>query len=111
MGTFARGDVIIAELPYADLSGAKRRPVLVLAAPAGLHLIVCMITSKVRNDGYDVPIADSDMVNGALLRDSSVRPAQIFALDPRIVSHKAGTLSEAKTKAAIAVVVNLLKGK
>ena len=46
MGAFAKGDVVLADLPFSDLSGIKRRPLLVLATPPNLNLIVCMITSR-----------------------------------------------------------------
>jgi mRNA interferase MazF len=31
MGTFVKGDVVVAPFPFSDLSAAKKRPALVVA--------------------------------------------------------------------------------
>jgi mRNA interferase MazF len=57
MGLFTKGDVVVAPLDFSDFSDFKRRPALVVAAPKGLHPVLCMITSRGRGDGYDIPSA------------------------------------------------------
>ena len=39
MGAFVRGDVVVAPFPFSDLSGAKRRPALVVATLSGDDVI------------------------------------------------------------------------
>lgn len=72
MATFTKGDVIIASLSYSDFSGGKRRPALVVAAPANLDLILCLITSRTRGDGFDIPITKADFASGGLSIDSVI---------------------------------------
>jgi mRNA interferase MazF len=40
------GDIALAPFPYTDLTGAKRRPVLVVALGSGTDVIVAFITSQ-----------------------------------------------------------------
>jgi mRNA interferase MazF len=43
-----RGDITLAQFPFTDLTGAKLRPVLILAVTAGLHrdFLVMFISSQ-----------------------------------------------------------------
>jgi mRNA interferase MazF len=109
MGLFAKGDVLITDLPYSDLSGVKRRPVLVVAAPPGLDLITCLITSKARADGYDIALTRADFSAGSLNIDSNARPCHLFALDPSIVVQKAGTLKPEKMKEVTNLIIKIMR--
>lgn len=108
MGTFTKGDVIVASLSYSDFSGGKRRPALVVAAPAGLDLVLCLITSKTRNDGFDIPITKADFASGSLSIDSAVRPCHLFSLDPQLVAYTAGRLKSTKVKAVTAKIIEMV---
>ncbi len=108
MGSFAKGDVIVALLSYSDFSGGKRRPALVVAAPAGLDPILCLITSKSRGDGYDVPVTRADFTSGGLSIDSNVRTCHLFTLDPKIIDYKVGTLKSEKMKEITSKIVEML---
>ena len=108
MGLFARGDVVIADLPFTDLSGAKRRPLLVIAAPPGLDLITCLITSRARADGYDVSLTRNDFAAGSLATDSHARPCHLATVDPRIVKQKAGTLRPEKVKEVTDLIIRIV---
>jgi mRNA interferase MazF len=46
MAKFIKGDVVVIPFPFSDLSQAKRRPALVIAAFEGNDAILCQITSK-----------------------------------------------------------------
>ncbi len=108
MGLFTKGDVVVADLPYSDLSGVKRRPVLVVAAPPGLDLITCLITSRARADGYDVPLSRNDFATGSLNIDSNARPCHLFALDPTIVAHRVGALKPEKMKEVTDLIIKIM---
>jgi mRNA-degrading endonuclease toxin of MazEF toxin-antitoxin module len=109
VGTFTKGDVIIASLSYSDFSGGKRRPALVVAAPPGLDPVLCLITSRVRKDGFDVRIAKADFANGGLSIDSYVRTCHLFTLDPSMIDYTAGRLKPEKIKEVTAKIVEMLK--
>lgn len=108
MGAFTKGDVIVASLSYSDFSVSKRRPALVVAAPDGLDPVLCLITSRTRNDGFDVPIASTDFVSGGLNRASVVRVCHLFTLDPAIIDYIAGELKAEKQQEVTASIIRML---
>lgn len=78
MGKFVKGDVVVAPFPFSDLSAAKRRPALVIAALTGDDVILCQITSKSVADSYAISIKSTDFATGSLSQDSNVRPNRLF---------------------------------
>jgi len=108
MGLFAKGDVVVAPLDFSDFSNFKRRPALVIAAPKGLDPILCMITSRGRNDGYDVAITRADFESGGLRAVSVVRFCHLFSVDESVIEYQAGKLKDEKMKEITAQIVALL---
>jgi len=50
MTIYERGDVVLADLPFSDLSGMKRRPAVVINAPhPSVDLLLLPITSQIQN--------------------------------------------------------------
>lgn len=94
--------------PFSDLSAAKRRPALVVAALAGNDVILCQITSKAICDEYAVAISDSDFVSGGLRQESNIRPNRIFAADSAIILYRAGELSSQKVREVITRIVEII---
>jgi len=45
MAAFVKGDVVVLPFPFSDLTDAKKRPALVLAALTRNDFILCLITS------------------------------------------------------------------
>jgi mRNA interferase MazF len=78
MGGFVKGDVVVVLFPFSDLSSAKKRPALVLAAPDGDDVILCQITSRLVSDRYAVLITENDFSSESLQQESNVRPTRIF---------------------------------
>ena len=96
LGQFVKGDVVVLNFPFSDLSQTKRRPALVVAVLRGEDLILCQITSQAREDGYSVRLDDSDFTAGGLNRSSRIRPNRLFTADSGIVVYRAGHVSVAK---------------
>ena len=46
MGTFVKGDVVVLPFPFSDLTAAKKRPALVIAALSGDDIVIALITSQ-----------------------------------------------------------------
>jgi mRNA interferase MazF len=78
LGQFVKGDIVVLNFPFSDLSQTKRRPALVVAALRGDDLILCQITSQAKDDAYSVQLDDSDFTAGALNRSSRIRPNRLF---------------------------------
>jgi mRNA interferase MazF len=74
VGRFVKGDVVVLPFPFSDLSNAKRRPALVVAALTWDDVILCQITSQSITDSYAVPLFRADFADGQLTRNSNIRP-------------------------------------
>lgn len=108
MGLFARGYVVVAPLDFSDFSNYKRRPALVVASPTGLDPVLCMITSRGRGDGYDVPVTRADFESGGLRIESYVRACHLFTIDESVIEYKAGKLSDEKITEVVDRIIALL---
>jgi len=109
MGSFVKGDVVVAPFPYSDLSASKKRPALVVAHLTGDDVILCQITSQQKQDGYSISLTDKDFQAGSLKQDSFIRPNRIFTADSRILLYKAGTISLPKVEQVIGAIISILK--
>lgn len=108
MGKFVRGDIVVINFPFSDLSGSKRRPALVLADLDGDDVILCQITSAAKTDRYGVPLSQDDCEDGALSVDSVIRPNKVFTADKNSIRYRACEANAQKTAEAINVLVALL---
>lgn len=109
MATFVKDDVVVIPFPFSDLTHAKRRPALIVAALRGDDLILCQITSQKVRDSYAILLENSDFETGSLKQASNVRPNRIFTADKSIVLYKIGQLRKAKTKLVIKKIVEILE--
>ena len=66
MGRYARGDVILAPVPFEEQHGKKTRPAVVLAAPENGDLLICPVSSRAPTDAPCVPIGLDDFATGGL---------------------------------------------
>lgn len=108
MGSFVKGDVVVAPFPYSDLSDSKKRPALVVASLAGEDVILCQITSKTVLDSYALPLTNSDFATGGLHQESNVRPNRLFTADSGIILYRAGVLNPAKRQEVSDSIVRII---
>ena len=55
MERFVKGDIVVLNFPFTDLTGYKKRPALVVSTLSGNDFILCQITSKQsKNDEYAI---------------------------------------------------------
>jgi PemK-like protein. len=87
MGTYRRGDVVLAIVPFNGYDGAKTRPAIVLAAREDGDLAVCPVSSRPATDAPCVPIGLDDFSEGGLDLFS-----ESFALTSRITVIQAGAV-------------------
>jgi len=92
---FAFGSIVLARLPFTDLSGDKRRPALVVSRDNDRRsdLVVCFITSMPRAGPDMASIAAS--ANTGLKVPSVVRFDKIATLDRSVITGKLGSASRA----------------
>ena len=85
------GDVLLARFPYTDLTGDKRRPVLVLSSDNdGADVIVCAITSRPHDGPCDITV-DPSPTNG-LKVPSRVQFDKIATLERGIIAGQLGAM-------------------
>ena len=109
MARFVKGDVVIVPFPFSDLSQANRRPALVVAQLTGDDLILCQITSQAVSDSYAVAVTNADFINGALNRNSNIRPNRLFTADKGIIIYKAGQLRPEKLQEVIDKIIDIFQ--
>jgi mRNA interferase MazF len=113
MGAPARGEVVLVNFPFTDLSGRKLRPAVVLAA-GDYHndIILCQITSQAYGDREAVSIDPvNDFDQGTLAKPSFARPRKLFTANERLVSRVIGTLKTARLEAIAQAVTSAIAGR
>ena len=95
MGHFARGDVIIAQVPCFGRSGAKLRPVVVIGSDRNQELLVVPVSSQPSTDSPSFPLALDDFLEGGLdmFNESYVLISHVSTIHPRDVVGKRGRLT------------------
>jgi mRNA interferase MazF len=90
MTTARPGEIWIAEIPYTDGSGAKKRPVLVLWLD-GTDAVVVAITSALPRGPTDVVL--TDWSTSGLRLPSTARLSRLDCLEVSLLVHRLGTIS------------------
>jgi mRNA interferase MazF len=92
---YQKGDVVLVPFPFTDLTSAKTRPAVVVSDHAFEKetgdFTVAMITSVPHATPYDYE--RKDWQHAHLLSPSWVR-AKLVTLDPELVVHSPGRLSD-----------------
>ncbi len=74
---YKQRQIVLVPFPYSDLSGNKRRPVLIVSNDAYNKafndVLVCVITSNLRKDEYSVTLSNDDLEIGVLPESSVVK--------------------------------------
>lgn len=109
MGRPLRGDVVVVNFPFSDLSGSKRRPALVLAVLPGDDVILCQITSRPTHVTSAISLEPHDFSSGALPHASFVRPARLFTMDSRMILRTAGHVTSGKMAAVLESLYSLFR--
>ncbi len=109
MARFVKGDVVVVPFPFSDLSQAKRRPALVVAALEGDDLILCQITSHLVRDRYALGLEESDFQEGSLKHSSNIRPNRIFTADHRLILYRAGRVDPKKLNLVLEAIITILR--
>lgn len=108
MGELVKGDVVVLPFPFSDLSSSKKRPALIMAILDRGDVLLCQITSKLKEDIYAVKLADSDFKHGKLDVESRIRPNRIFTGNKSRILYKIGSIKESKTQDVIKKIMEIL---
>lgn len=95
--------------PFSDLSGAKRRPALVLSSLPGDDAILCQITSQTVRDGLAISLTDGDFETGRLPKPSNIRPNRLFTADRALIQATVGRVRPTHLRQVILSIIRLLE--
>lgn len=87
----AKGDIILINFPFTDLSDTKLRPAVVLLEGVS-DITVCFITSRLEWRDKSDMILDPSAENG-LRKQSLIRVAKIATLDKSLAKGLLGNLT------------------
>ena len=101
-------DILLVPFPFSDQSGKKVRPVLVLSNETyhrqGEDIIVCAITSNLKQSKYSIIIDERDLESGNLYDKSSIKVDSLLKINKNLVIKTIGTLK----KSIFEQVINIL---
>lgn len=109
MEGFVKGEVVILEFPFSNLTEAKRRPSLIIKVPKGNDLIVCQITGKSYVKSVEILIKKVDLQKGNLKVDSYLRIDKIFSIEKSLIKYKIGSLKKEKFNEIVDSICSFLK--
>jgi mRNA interferase MazF len=99
----SKGDIVLVQFPFSDLSQTKLRPAVILwVNPTGNDVTLCAITSQNINQlsPEDIPLLPSDpeFSNTGLRVPSKIRTTRMATLTKQLVVKKLGNLGIQQTQ-------------
>lgn len=86
---FEQGDIVQVPFPYSDLSGSKKRPVIIISnqkVNKSMNVICCVISTKPHKD--DILIKENDLEGNQLPFTSYFKPHMIFTVNKNLIIKK-----------------------
>ena len=84
--------IVLVPFPYSDLSGSKRRPVLIISNDEYNQrfqdVLVCVITLNLRKDAYSIELENSDLEVGVLPESSLIKAHKLFTIHQEKIIRK-----------------------
>ncbi|NPA47881.1 MAG: type II toxin-antitoxin system PemK/MazF family toxin [Thermococci archaeon] len=115
---FKQGEIVLLPFPFDDLSGAKKRQVLVISSndfnKISRTLIVVEITSNLKSGfrGLNIRIEDEDVSrypNTKPLIPSIIKPYVVFSVNKRLVQKRIGVLKDEKLKEVLSTLEKIFE--
>jgi len=109
MEGFVKGDIIVINFPFSDLTKSKPRPALIIKVPKGEDIIICQVTAESQKKDVEVNVKNSDFVKGGLRRESYLRIDKITTMKRTRIKYKVGSLKPEKFKEIMDKIISFLK--
>jgi mRNA interferase MazF len=106
MTLYKFGDILILNFPFAEGTGTKRRPVVVIKDTNDGDLLVAKVTSKTYRSSYDFAIREWVFAN--LQTQSTIRIHKIQTISSGLIVGKIGSLHPSDRKAVRHILAELL---
>jgi mRNA interferase MazF len=95
---YKQREIILVPFPFSDLSGIKKRPVLVVSKDKfnelSRDIVVCVITSKEYSDEYSVPINNESLESGYLPEESVIKTQRLFTIHQSKIQKRFSSVTE-----------------
>jgi mRNA interferase MazF len=109
---YKQGEIVLVPFPYSDLSGSKKRPVLVVSNEvynaSFPDIVVAVITSKaIKPDAYSLTLDSKDLDVGQLPEPSLIRAHKLFTIAQSRILKRFSTLGEAKLRETLLMLQQL----
>lgn len=107
MTKYEPGEIVVIPFPFSDLTGAKKRPAMVLADINEKQEIICMMLTSIQTGSkYEYNI--SCWEDAGLLKPTCAKIHRVFTISYHIVHKKIGKLDQEEYEAILKKVFNLL---
>ena len=91
MKSYRPGEVVLLSFPFADATGAKRRPALVLLDTGDEDIVVARVTSQVAQTVFDIELVGWQQAG--LLLPCVGRVHKLATLEKRLVERRLGSFT------------------
>ena len=106
-------DLVWIKLPFSDLRQSKVRPALVVSNnsynKSNPDVVVCAVTSKLKESEYSVLIDDKDLSSGSLPIKSRVRADKILQIEKDLVIRPFAKLENKMFDNVVGKIADLVK--
>ena len=101
---YSKGDIVVINFPFSDLTNAKKRPMVVLAE-RNQDIIGCAITSNPESEGIKL----NNFEEGSLPFESKIKYWQIHTFLKSLAIKKIARISKKDHKELISQISELIK--
>ncbi len=105
-------DIFLVLYPFSDLSGSKKRPVLILSKnefnKKSDDIICCAITTNLSYGIDNVGLNNKDLENGNLEFESIIKPYNLFYISKNLIYKKLGKLNSEKFSEVYNKIINII---
>ena len=109
MGAPAIGQVVLVPFPFSDLSHAKMRPAVILAATGHGDWILYQVTSNPYGDDKAITLTNRDFKSGSLKVTSYARPGKLFTANESLIAKTVGILRNQTKNELVGAVIALFE--
>lgn len=106
-------DLLLVPFPFSDQSGRKVRPVVVISNNEfnkySDDLLVAGVTSNISRNKYSVSLTSSNLDEGKLITNCSIKVENLLKLDKELIIKKIGKIKENTLKEVKAKLLHIIK--
>ena len=108
--TYNQRQIVLVPFPYSDLSGAKKRPALIISnkkMDESDDVICCLVTSHPTK--HDLVIGEKAFEQGSLPFKSWVKPYEIFTVEKNTIIKTLATINNTFYRNVLDEIFSFLK--